>query len=248
MQVRQSFTASTQGFRPEMQDMVLREKGSGETHYFGVFDGHGNYGELLARKAAGAVQEVVRSAPTDGNALDRAKAVRDGLRALHKAISYENISRGSGTTASVVVVKKDKLAVAYLGDSEAVYYPDDRPAIRLTRPHNTSNVREVLRVEGMGFRILHGYFGGRIAISRAIGDLEHKFITPEAEIETLDFALPGTLVVASDGVWGSGVDNHDAVESMIREANDLAICTNRIVEVFAQQTHDNASAVVARIE
>ncbi len=235
-----------QGPRSSMHDVTAMATAADGAEYFGIFDGHSKMGFEVASAASEVIRQVAgMEFEPHHDAVVRANRIKEALTQIGLELDTPDL-RKSGSTATVGILKDDRLAVAYLGDSEAFFYPDDGKAISLIHPHTIRNEKEVRRVEGLDYEIFDDAFDGYIQISRSVGDFNLKFISRDAEIE--DFTLPsaGTLVIASDGVWGK---NHDDVErivrSMPRSPEHLAI---ELVNGFATRNQDNASAVVARIE
>lgn len=253
MEVVQIGKATVQGPRPEMQDEVfVAQKGS--MYYLGVFDGHCDGGEIIAAQTAQAIQENIATHAPHQTSLERARIIRRALRSFDRQLRNEQSAHDRGTTATVAVVENNDIAVTYVGDSEAIYYPDSFAAINLTSPHDGTNQNEIDRVKAEGYdvKIIGGtvYFAGELAVSRAVGDHDLPFVSAEAHVNTLNIDYPGTLLVASDGVWGSSEFIKEEVEKVIREGDrvDCRILAQMLVETFADLTYDNASAIVARIE
>lgn len=232
-----------------MQDVVMRESAN-DIYYFGVFDGHGSRGLEVAEFAASAISSFV-SQKSPKNIRAAAKGLREELKRTHQTLATDEIAQYSGTTATVVAAKGGKLAVAYVGDSEAVYYPDGQPANILTKPHTTYHDEEVKRVNSMGYFVQGSYFASGdklIAMSRAIGDFDRPFIVAEADVKLLRISRPGTLVVASDGVWSASRAYEKNINRMVRSTSDYQAFADEAAQLMSKMTGDNASLVVARLE
>ncbi|KAG2500346.1 hypothetical protein HYH03_001921 [Edaphochlamys debaryana] len=85
---------------------------------------------------------------------------------------------GSGSTATVVVIKDDKLVVANVGDSQAVLCRKGNPLV-LAHYHRVYGTgpdvgAEIERVLGTGGWVDDGRVCGVLAVSRAFGDWEFK--------------------------------------------------------------------------
>ncbi|CAI5492095.1 unnamed protein product [Closterium sp. Naga37s-1] len=162
--------------------------------------------------------------------VDPEKALTDGFLAVHDAALEEtsfncNIS---GTTAVVAHLYKQRLAVAWVGDSRAVLARrreggerDDLMAVRLSADHKPNNDEERARIEASEgsvqqdvdengddvgpFRVWMktGPMLG-LAMSRSLGDkLAHTVgvsATPEVVVRRLDQS-DAFLVLGSDGLW-----------------------------------------------
>ncbi len=251
MNVTAVYEASSMGHRDKMQDVTYCDYDAMGTLYMGVFDGHGEYGHIIAKQVAQIVRESIENAVSSENIQDCTNTVANGFQAAHRALLEEEMAMVSGTTATVAVVNQEYLATVYVGDSEAVFFPDSGHPIALTKPHNKDNVAEVKRATELGFPPRGQHFGGMLAVSRAIGDICRPFVTPKPDITMLSLSQSGVLVVASDGLWGTSArSNHVAVETAVA-VQRIAHMRNlpRILVAFGgQRTRDNATAIVARIE
>ncbi|CAI7844460.1 unnamed protein product, partial [Closterium sp. NIES-54] len=143
------------GFHKTNQDAYcfMRTKDK-KSLIFGVFDGHGPQGHDVSK----FIKERLPDILMDGSDLlvDPEKALTDGFLAVHDAALEEtsfncNIS---GTTAVVAHLYKQRLAVAWVGDSRAVLARrreggerDDLMAVRLSADHKPNNEDERARIE-----------------------------------------------------------------------------------------------------
>lgn len=252
-----SASAADRGdFRGEMQDFTLDTISSDGTHFFGIFDGHGDYGDFIAHESERFISRAVKHVQIyNPSSLDSARFVRSKLRDLDKNLSRDGLANASGSTATIACIKSGFISVVYLGDSEAIYYPDSSEAIPLIEPHTTDNKTEVARVASLGYQTRDSdYFNNVIMVSRAIGNHENDFVIAEAEISSYTIQEAGTLVVASDGVWGKADnDNHADVERLVRQlqsddTEEIFELASNLTYIMSGRTHDNASAVVARIK
>ncbi|CAI5458324.1 unnamed protein product [Closterium sp. Yama58-4] len=217
------------GFHKTNQDAYcfMRTKDK-KSLIFGVFDGHGPQGHDVSKFIKERLPEILM----DGSDLlvDPEKALTDGFLAVHDAALEEtsfncNIS---GTTAVVAHLYKQRLAVAWVGDSRAVLARrreggerDDLAAVRLSADHKPNNEEERARIEASEgsvqqdvdengddvgpFRVWMktGPMLG-LAMSRSLGDkLAHTVgvsATPEVVVRRLDQS-DAFLVLGSDGLW-----------------------------------------------
>ncbi|CAI5463070.1 unnamed protein product, partial [Closterium sp. Yama58-4] len=217
------------GFHKTNQDAYcfMRTKDK-KSLIFGVFDGHGPQGHDVSKFIKDRLPEILM----DGSDLlvDPEKALTDGFLVVHDAALEEtsfncNIS---GTTAVVAHLYKQRLAVAWVGDSRAVLARrreggerDDLAAVRLSADHKPNNEEERARIEASEgsvqqdvdengddvgpFRVWMktGPMLG-LAMSRSLGDkLAHTVgvsATPEVVVRRLDQS-DAFLVLGSDGLW-----------------------------------------------
>lgn len=115
-----------------------------------------------------------------------------------------------GATATVAIAKDDKVATIHLGDSLAVNYPTDGGYTVLTPPHDATNAAEVARVTALGYTVVEK--NGKpcfrsdeadLYVSRALGDSLAPFVSNKPEVAIHTITEPGTLLVATDGIWGA---------------------------------------------
>ncbi|KQK10544.1 probable protein phosphatase 2C 9 [Brachypodium distachyon] len=223
--------SSVCGRRREMEDAVsVRPNflpGSAESHFFGVFDGHGcshvattcqdSMHEAVAdehSKAAGSSSEEV---PAWKGVMERSFARLD-----EKARNWATNRSGEepkcrceqqmpsrcdhvGSTAVVAVVSPTQLVVGNAGDSRAVLSRAGVP-IELSVDHKPDRPDELERIQAAGGRVIY-WDGARVlgvlAMSRAIGDGYLKpFVTAEPEVTVTERADDDEcLILASDGLW-----------------------------------------------
>lgn len=107
-----------------------------------------------------------------------------------KKANVENLN--SGTTALCAIYRKTqkKLYVGWCGDSQALIARVGN-VHQIVRKHSPEDPRERKRIEDLGGVVL--YWGnsyrvnGQLAVSRAIGDMNHKpFVSAEPEITEMD--------------------------------------------------------------
>jgi len=111
-------------------------------------------------------------------------------------------------------------------------------------------------VKNMGHHVGEVYFGvtaqtSRLAVSRAVGDY-FDFVSSDSDITVGRLDTPGTLVLATDGVWGDA-ETHDHVHALflnsMRIANfPMAKFALFLTEHYAALNEDNASVIIARVE
>lgn len=236
---------TTQGPRDSQQDAMRSLQSADGAYYAGIFDGHGRDGKEISISSSQVIPDIATMAKFEPrhDVLNRGNILRQMMMKKSREIAARLLH--GGTTATVAVFKESELAVAYLGDSEAFFYPDQGEAIALTDPHTARNQEEVARVKGLGYEIAtYGgtkYFGGRLMVSRGIGDDDCGFVSNVAEITYLELPSPGTLVEASDGIWQN---SHNEVEQAVRNE----AFTDGFLEMLADRNQDNATAIIARIE
>ncbi|RWW63891.1 hypothetical protein BHE74_00028922 [Ensete ventricosum] len=130
--------------------------GNPDLHFFGVFDGHGNFGAECAAFVRDKLTAVLSADPrlweNPAEACDSAFAATNS--ALHDSEIDDSMS---GTTAITVLVRGDTLFVANVGDSRAVAGVRDRDRVvaeDLSSDHTALRKDECERVRLCGARVL----------------------------------------------------------------------------------------------
>ncbi|XP_006641118.2 protein phosphatase 1D [Lepisosteus oculatus] len=137
--------------------------------FFAVFDGHG--GREAAEFARSHLWDFIKKQrgfwSTDDEEV--CAAIRKGFIACHHAMwkrlpewpkTLTGLPSTSGTTASVVVIRGDKMFVAHVGDSGVVVGLQDHPsdqfvrALEVTQDHKPELPRERERIEGLGGSVI----------------------------------------------------------------------------------------------
>ena len=136
------------------------------------------------------------------------------------------ISNDIGTTANVLLLKKNYFYIANVGDSLSVMYKKKK-AIKLNKEHKTTSDKEYIRIKKNGGKLINYRINGKLNITRAIGDLSYKnrnngFIyeqdviaIPEVNkysLEDVDF-----IVMGSDGFWDYGDDIKTICDNIYNE-------------------------------
>ncbi|KAM6933179.1 protein phosphatase, Mg2+/Mn2+ dependent, 1Da [Xenentodon cancila] len=137
--------------------------------FFAVFDGHGGReAALFAREYLWEFMKKQRGFWSD---CDRevCSAIRKGFVACHHAMwkklpewpkTLTGLPSTSGTTASVVVLRGNRMYVAHVGDSSVVLGVQDDPsvpfirAVEVTQDHKPELPKERERIEGLGGSVI----------------------------------------------------------------------------------------------
>ncbi|KAF3692541.1 Protein phosphatase 1D [Channa argus] len=137
--------------------------------FFAVFDGHG--GREAALFARDYLWEFMKKQRGFWSDCDRevCSAIRKGFVACHHAMwkklpewpkTLTGLPSTSGTTASVVVIRGNRMYVAHVGDSAVVLGVQDDPsvpfirAVEVTQDHKPELPRERERIEGLGGSVI----------------------------------------------------------------------------------------------
>ncbi|KAK9916403.1 hypothetical protein WJX75_002189 [Coccomyxa subellipsoidea] len=192
--------SSLQGPRESMEDCAyIVPRARCGFLFAAVFDGHSGFAaaEYLTDHLYGVISDVINDntygqecsvserdvsglcCPVELRAVlaDSFKQTDEKLLQFLRSHEDED-ERNSGATATVVLVRRDKLVVANVGDSRAVLSRRGQ-AVDLTTEHRVSGggatvEAEVARVQAAGGWIADGRVCDVIAVSRAFGDQEFK--------------------------------------------------------------------------
>lgn len=193
-----------------------------------VFDGHGQFGHLVAARVREVfvqmVPEIVPKAPCKlgdaeaGAALVRLFALAQQSLLAEFDAQDELLARFSGTTATVALVDSaaGTVAFAHVGDS-ALLLTSGGQAVLRTVDHVVDSEAErrilarggevrALTISGITARrvCLPGSRFPGLAMSRALGDLvaQDLGVLSEPQVSTgVPFTPETSLIIASDGVW-----------------------------------------------
>lgn len=181
-----------QGPRPEMEDSVIvRSDGLNGFHYAAVFDGHAGFaaakflGEELYRECTGALQNGVLLESSDVSAIEDAitSAFTQADNRLLSRLEETGDELESGSTATVMFLRADRLIVAHVGDSRTVISRAGKAEV-VTGDHrpygnNKSALAEIKRIREAGAWINNGRVCGVLSVSRAFGNIKLKTLRQE---------------------------------------------------------------------
>ena len=182
--------------------MVLSSVGSGRKNaVFGVFDGHGKFGDDLSRETSNYFIEVFEGKNKEFVNEDPEKLydlyIKNNYEFLYSSFAkfnylihqkYKNKENcvKSGTTASVIICSDNRIISVNLGDSKAILVKDNGEIIELNDVHTPDQLSEKERIEHNGgevkrlnwadygpFRVwAKGKNYPGLSISRSFGDFE----------------------------------------------------------------------------
>ncbi|KAJ3679472.1 hypothetical protein LUZ60_017483 [Juncus effusus] len=212
--------SSTQASRLKMEDYFdihTAEINESSFGYFAVYDGH------TGKRAAEYLRDNLFN-----NIVSHPQFVSDTQWALVDAFDrtdddlLDSIGdREDGSTASVIVLFKDRLVVAHVGDSRVV----------ISRKNQNGSHRPL----------------GRLGVSRAFGNKHLKLYIP-ADPDTHEEPVDETLdciIIASDGLWVA-LSNQEAVDIVMRE-NDVQEAASELMrKAQAINDFDNITCIVVK--
>ena len=125
------------------------------------------------------------------------------------------ISNNIGTTANILLLKKNYFYIANVGDSLSVMYKN-RNAIKLNKEHKTTYDKELNRINKIGGKLINYRINGKLNITRALGDLSYKNrnngyiyeqdVLPIPEVKKYSLVDVDFIVMGTDGFWDYGDD------------------------------------------
>ena len=223
------------GSRDYMEDRHSVEFNLYENYdYHAVFDGHGGsevstflklyYKEILR-------QELKNNPPE--------KALYESFKIISKIIP-QDIATHTGSTAIVVLRKKNQIWCANIGDSRIICN-NGLKTIELSEDHKPDTKKEYERIEKLGGVVSKDSYGtsrvmGNLAVSRSVGDFYlWPYVTWTPDIIHINLNKNNNFIVmGSDGVWdvlsSSEVVNivHDVRERMLCSSNNMMYIMQKV--------------------
>lgn len=144
---------------------------------FAVFDGHGG-DEVSAYCSKHFVSTLKENKDFKNGNYE--KALQDTFVKIDTILTMtqgmgecKQTVQQQGTTANVVLVTKNKIFVANVGDSRAIVNKDGK-AVALSWDHKPSVPSEKERIIAAGHNVQMDRVDGGLAMSRALGDWQYK--------------------------------------------------------------------------
>ncbi|KXZ45892.1 hypothetical protein GPECTOR_49g476 [Gonium pectorale] len=228
------------------------------TALFGVFDGHG--GRQVADLCAANVVDAIRS-----SAAYRAGDPGEGLREAFFELDNRALACAeahlAGATATVALVRGDRLWVAGVGDSRCVLSHAGTAQV-LTNDHKPDDPKERQRIQNAGGFVVWGRVNANLNISRALGDASFKQdkslpaaaqqVSPDPDVRAVTLTRHDTfMVLACDGLWNA-LPEQQVVAYVQRRLNLRhtlgAVAEGLVAEAMQPQrcAHDNVTVVVVQ--
>ena len=163
--------------------------------------------------------------------------MNDGVRSAHNAII--KYASGGGSTLTGVLLRKDHMTIAHIGDSRAYEILPNGEMKQLTTDHSL-----VKRLEDLGQitsdeAAIHPQ---RNVLYRALGQVE----SIDAEVISLPTPKSGHLIICSDGLWGL-VSDEVIAETVSSKDSPQQACDNLVEAANAAGGPDNISIIVIQM-
>ncbi len=250
--------AEMQGRRKTMEDehcVITEIVADKKVEYYGVFDGHG--GDRAAKLVAKHLHKNIFASEHFPKNIE--EACIEGCHLTDEQIISTGMSDGTCVIAALIV--DDTIYALNLGDSRAVVCSDGQ-TIALCDDHKPNRPDEYKRIiEAGGFVAVYGVprVGGRLAISRALGDahlkapaLPQSWVSATPEIMTHTRTTKDDfLLLACDGVWDV-LSNEQAVKivkNALDSGNSLDKAAKKLRNAAYQRgSGDNISVMVVPLK
>jgi protein phosphatase len=213
----------------------------GDEHVYMVADGMGGQaaGEIASQYAVEIIPSRLNSLRKDAEAEEIQAAIAAAFIECNEKIlakgATDSTAQNLGTTAVVLVVRHDEVALAHIGDSQC-YRMRDQSLELLTEDHSLA---EALRKAGTITAEevpTHRY---RNVLYRFVGMKESGV---EPDFKMLDAQSGDRWILASDGVTGSV--SHEEMTRELLNRNDPQSCAAALVRLAIENgSKDNATCV-----
>ena len=201
---------------------------------FGVFDGHGDDGHIISKEIKEYFLEYFNKVNLEkrdniyekicgNNYQEIFDLFKEIDKKLHEKYSEENnICNNSGTTASLIILFKNKIISVNLGHSKSILIDKDDKIIQLNRCHIPELDEEKKRIEENGGEVKRqewskegpkrifykndttkNYSG--LSVSRSFGDFSSEEIgvitIPEIKEFDVNYSDVNIMVIGTNGIW-----------------------------------------------
>ena len=148
----------------------------------------------------------------------------------------------SGTTACVVLIVKDYIYIANVGDSKCILFNIDNKEIKETKEHLPNNENEKERIkQAEGMVNADNKINNTLGVSRLIGFLEYKQVDWLKQEDQMISAMPDVytynikeydyIIIATNGVW-CWRDKNEISGDIIKWDKNGEIYSDKIKEMF----------------
>lgn len=261
------------GPRPELEDRVSLFDDMNEFYnnilskeenrsFYAVYDGHS--GQEAAELASVYVPLCIAN-EIGVNKLNNIDAIIEGIKKADELICKEALESGfnSGTTLVMAMIINETLYIANLGDSEIVIAKrkktnslhNEFDAIVLSEIHKPTDEKEKERITSLGGIVFRGRILGKLAVSRALGDIEYKipsakanFVSNTPYVYSLDIDEEyDFIILACDGLWDK-VSYIEAV-NFVNDQREKGLSANEISMLLCKYalekgSKDNVTVIV----
>ena len=175
---------------------------------------------------------------------DIKKALIQSFLQLDKRLKNQYYAKAIGTTACVVLITKDTIYCANLGDSRAVLCQTVKRAVPLSEDHKPDLPEEKKRIDLAGHYVSEERVDGQLALSRAMGDhnfkdqpmvkAEEQAVSPLPDITIRQRnSADQFILVACDGIWDC-VSNEECVGKLTDYQKEMRLKPENITPPVAR--------------
>ena len=242
----------------EMQDFHCISdsiNGDDNTCFFSIFDGHG--GQFSAKYCEKNFVKIFAK-EFAVNKANMTNCIENSFRIVNEQLLNDIPTANDGTTASVVVIQKQKLRsgkyIRYIycgnvGDSRIFLVQKDGKSILLSKDHNCKDPAEVQRIKNRGGMVFNCRVFGSLALTRTIGDKEMKeygVIADPFLSKHMISDKDNYVIIASDGIWDIVTESDLDVFSE-EDLGAEALCMKIIDRAMKGGTTDNVSCITIKL-
>ena len=233
---------------------------------FGVFDGHGDDGHIISKEIKEYFLEYFNKSNLKqsdniyekicgNNYKEIFELFKEIDKKLHEKYSRQNnnICNNSGTTASLIILFKNKIISVNLGHSKSILIDIDDKIIQLNRCHVPELDEEKKRIEENGGEVKRqewskegperifykndttkNYSG--LSVSRSFGDFSSEEIgvitIPEIKEFHVDYKNINIIVIGTNGIW-EFLSNEKVKDIILPfyEENNISGGINKLINV-----------------
>ena len=202
---------------------------------FGIFDGHG--GTDVVKFVKSRLPQLIKIYLNDLFPVEI--AFKNAFKKVDEELKFFD-SEYIGTTATLILIKDNKIYCANVGDSKA-YIIYDKAYKQISNDHKCTNEDERKRINEIGGKIIKNRVMGQLILTRTLGDLYVKQFgvinTPDIN-DTINY-----VIIASDGVWD--VVDLDTITNMGKAGKNVGeFCKDIVKLALNKGTKDNVSCIV----
>ena len=207
---------------------------------FGIFDGHG--GSDVVKFVKDRLPQLIKTYLKDLCPVET--AFKNAFNKVDQELKFFD-SEYIGTTATLVLIKDNKIYCANVGDSKA-YIIYDKTYKQISTDHKCSNEDEKARVISQGGKIHKNRVMGQLILTRTLGDLYVKQFgvsnMPDISVNEIRDSVK-YVVLASDGVWD--VIDLETLVGMGKAGKNVGeFCGDIVKLAVSKGTKDNVSCIV----
>ena len=242
-----NFSCTLQGKRNHMEDRVIINN-NGLFNFSCVLDGHGGYhcSEFLRRNLYSCFT----------NNLKKNYEIKKSIIISFKEMNKSFLRTGfrSGSTCNLLIINKNinKYYLANVGDSRCLAVFNNKHFSQISIDHRPDNLREKIRIELLGGKIINKRVNGILGLTRAFGDKKLKyFVKPEPDIYVGKTNNIKFFLQASDGLfdYASNEEIVDYFNSCLRINNNYQKSAEMLLSYVygKKKSKDNISIVITTI-